>query len=278
MKKRLLALLRLPERPDPPPGAGAVLETFRAAPGFFYYSALAWIPKQAAALAGLLFSLSFFGSFDDQRVDILKAEGWDRFAERLGGVDIGIGSLHFELASIFLLFEILAIATWLGQLVFTGVSLRLAWEQRWYLVGERSLRIRHGLWSVREQTMTIVNIQNMIVRQGPLQRLFGISDLEVHTAGGGSAGSSGEDSKAQKDSFHVGRFRGIKDAATLRNKIRERLQVLKGLEEPGDETSPIDRDPRGTTVAGAPRPGDLAAAARALLVEARALRREALRG
>ena len=119
MKERLLALLRVPERPDPPPGAGEALETFRAAPGFFYYSALAWIPKQAAALAGLLFSLSFFGSFDNQRVDILKAEGWDWFAEKLGGADIGLGPLHFELGSIFLLFEIVAIAAWLVQLVFT---------------------------------------------------------------------------------------------------------------------------------------------------------------
>ncbi|MCH7666278.1 MAG: PH domain-containing protein [Acidobacteria bacterium] len=264
MKERLLALLRVPERPDPPPGAGEALETFRAAPAFFYYSILAWIPKQAAALAGLFFSLAFFGGLDNQRIDFMQAEGWDRFAAKLGAVEFGIGPLHFELTSIFLLFEVVAVATWLGQLVFTGVSLRLAWEQRWYLVGERSLRIRHGLWSVREQTMTIANIQNMVVRQGPLQRLFGISDLEVYTAGGGSAGGSGEDPRANKDSFHVGRFRGIRDAAALRNKIRERLQVVKASEDPGD-----------TSVAETKRPGDLAAAAQALLVEARALRREA---
>lgn len=264
MKERLLALLRVPERPDPPPGAGEALETFRAAPGFFYYSILAWIPKQAAALAGLLFSLVFFGSLDDSRLDFMQAEGWDRFAAKLGGVNVGIGPLHFELSSIFLLFEILAIATWLGQLVFTGVSLRLAWEQRWYLVGERSLRIRHGIWSVREQTMTIANIQNMVVLQGPLQRLFGISDLEVHTAGGGSADGSGENPRAQKESFHVGRFRGLDDASALRDKLRERLQMVKASEHPGD-----------TSIAETKRSGDLAAAAQALLVEARALRREA---
>ena len=62
MRERLLRLLRVPERPDAPPGAGDSLETFRAAPGYFRYTVLMWFPKQVAALSGLLFSLAFFGS------------------------------------------------------------------------------------------------------------------------------------------------------------------------------------------------------------------------
>lgn len=260
MRAWLLAFLRVPERPDPPPGAGDALETFRATKGFLHYSVLLWFPKQVAAAIGLYFSLAFFGGMTTG-FDFIPAEGWDRFTEKLAGADIGIAFLRFDLVNIILFFEGLAIATYVGQLVFTGLLLKLSWELRWYMVGERSLRIRHGLWSVREQTMTIANIQNMVVRQGPLQRFFGFSDLEVHTAGGG-AGSSGEDPTQQSDSFHVGRLRGLEDASALRDKIRRRLQAVK--DEP-------EAEPAAEPAAAV----DLASAARGLLAEARALRRAA---
>lgn len=277
MRKRLLTILRVPERPDPPPGAGAELETFRAERGFFHYSVLMWFPKQVAAFAGLMFSLSFFGSLDNGRFDFMEAKGWDLFVEKLDEADIGFAWLRFELTDILTFFEALAIATWVSQLVFTGLLLKLSWELRWYMVGERSLRLRHGLWSVREQTMTIANIQNMIVRQGPIQRLFGISDLDVHTAGGGAAGSSGEDPTQQKDGFHVGRFRGIADASALRDKIRLRLQAVKKGEADGPGasagTEPEAGGPEGVGSGPGRGAGDLATAALALLGEARALRR-----
>jgi len=260
MKQRLLQLLRVPERPDPPPGAGDSLEMFRASPGYFRYSVLMWFPKQIAALSGLLFSLAFFGRLDNGRFDLIEADGWDRFARRLDETDIGIAFLRLDLSDILLFFEGLAVLAWVSQLLFTGLLLKLSWELRWYLVGEESLRIRHGLWSVREQTMTIANIQNMRVRQGPVQRFFGISDLEVQTAGGGGAGGGpGEDPTQGKDSFHIGRFRGLKDASALRDKIRKRLQAQKGAAR-------LDKAPASDV------PGDLQAAAEALLEEARALR------
>lgn len=265
MNRRLLTLLRVPERPDPPPGAGAEVETFRATPGFFRYSVLMWFPKQVAALAGLWLSLAFFGGIGGSDFDFVDAEGMDRFTEKLADADIGLAWLRFDLADIILFFEGLAIATFLGQLLFTGLLLKLSWELRWYMVGERSLRIRHGLWHVREQTMTIANIQNIVVRQGPLQRFFGFSDLEVHTAGGGAAGSSGKDPTQQKASFHVGRLRGVEDASALRDKIHKRLQAVKA----GEEAPPSAGEPDATSES---LPGDLASAARSLLDEARALR------
>ena len=41
---------------------------------------------------------------------------------------------------------------------------------------------------VLETTITFENIQNVTVQQGPLQRLFGIADVRVDTAGGGGGG------------------------------------------------------------------------------------------
>ena len=170
--------------------------------------------------------------------------------------------LRLDLPDIILFFEALAIATFVAQLVFTGLLLKLSWELRWYMVGERSLRIRHGLWKVREQTMTIANIQNMIVRQGPVMRAFGFSDLEVHTAGGGSGLSSGEDPTQAKDSFHVGRLRGLHDASALRDKIRARLQAVHGA---GVDAADVETATAALEAAADAEgaPADLASAARA---------------
>ena len=49
---------------------------------------------------------------------------------------------------------------------------------------ERALRARHGLWTIREVTITYENVQNVEVAQGPLMRLFGIWKLDIMTAGG----------------------------------------------------------------------------------------------
>ncbi|MFQ5528263.1 MAG: PH domain-containing protein [Thermoanaerobaculia bacterium] len=261
MRERLLRFLRVPERPEPPPGAGDELETFRATRGFFHYSILMWFPKQIAAFTGLLFSLSFFGAMGGSDWDFIDAAAWDRVMDKIGEADIGLAWLRFDLTNIILFFEALAIGAFAAQLIFTGLFLKLSWELRWYMVGERSLRLRHGLWKVREQTMSVANIQNMIVRQGPLMRFFGFSDLEVHTAGGGSGGSSNEDPTQQKDSFHVGRFRGLENASVLRDKIRARIQVVQSGKREPMAVDTVDE------------PGDLAGAAQELLGEARALRR-----
>ncbi|MDH3744321.1 MAG: PH domain-containing protein [Acidobacteriota bacterium] len=264
LRQRLLTFLRVSERPDPPPGAGPFLETFRASRRYLYYCVLTWIPKQIAAFFGLLFSLAFFGFIDQPFV---KMAGLDRFFELVERIRFPFGHLNIELNSLFVFFEALAIVTWAAQLLFTGLLLKLSWELRWYMVGETSLRIRRGLWSLREQTMTLANIQNMIVRQGPVQRMFGIADLEVHTAGGGARSDPEEgDSSGAKHSLHIGHLRGLEDAPGLRDKIRARLLELAGDglgdgREPRDEPSPVS----------ATR-GDLLEAARALEKEARLLR------
>ncbi len=246
MRERILALLAISERPEPPPGSGEALRTFRASRRFLHYSVLAWFPKQLAALIGLLFSLAFFGAFDQP---FLRAEGWERFIERLGDVEVTV--IPIELPSVFLYVEMFAVVAFVGQLVFTGALLKLSWELRWYMVGDRALRIREGLWFLREQTMTIANIQTMIVRQGPVQRLFGISDLEIHTAGGGAgAGSEGE-SESKKSGLHVGRLRGLEDAAALRDEIHARLVRHRGAGlGDADDAEPVTARPGLDEVAG----------------------------
>ena len=267
LRRRLLDLLAVADHPEPPPGPTDSVATFRAARAYFWYTVLGWFPKQAFALFGLLASLAFFGNLDR---GLVEAEGLESILGLLDRMRIGFGGLSLRPSSLLDLIEGFAIVAYLVQLVGSAAFLKLGWELRWYMVGDEALRIREGVWSVRERTMTIANIQNMSVRQGPVQRLMGIADLEVRTAGGG-AGSGQGDPHAKDDakSFHVGRFRGLEAQAArrLRDSLRQRLRRHRGsgLGDPDDvdDLAPVPV-PEETTLLGA---------ARSLRDEAAALRR-----
>ncbi len=121
-----------------------------------------------------------------------------------------------------------------AYLVFLPISYqlqRLNYELRWYIVTDRSLRIRSGIWSVEEITMTFANIQDLRISAGPLQGWLGLADLNVSSAGGGAAKAKG----THADSGHTAKFAGIENAAATRDLIVERLKHYRdaGL---GDRT------------------------------------------
>jgi uncharacterized membrane protein YdbT with pleckstrin-like domain len=137
------------------------------------------------------------------------------------------------------------------QALFTFFAQRLDYRLRWYTVTDRSLRIRTGLWSVVETTMTFANIQDLRITAGPLQGALGLADLEVSSAGGSVSKEPGASPTL------LARFAGIDNAETLRDLLLERLKHYhdSGL---GDRpaTAPLTTE----------------AAARQLLAETRALR------
>jgi membrane protein YdbS with pleckstrin-like domain len=118
--------------------------------------------------------------------------------------------------------------------VVVYLAVHLRFDTTWYVISDRSLRIRRGIWTIRETTLTFENIQNVTVRQGPLQRYFGIANLLVETAGGGPSGLDAHGAKTT--SGHCGVIEGIADAQRIRELIMNRLRtsVTAGL---GDETS-----------------------------------------
>ncbi len=236
--------LKLPPQPDPPLGAPDSLRVFRAAPGFLRYRLLAWGWKQASAVVGLVSGIFFLRFGLEQMDNLPRILRWLPLAWLEG-------------------FEYLAIVGFLLQLPVSFLLVALDYRYRWYLTTDRSLRIREGLWKVQERTMTFSNIQNVEIRQGPLQRLFGIADLRVQTAGGGGKEGDG-DSESSGDDLHVGHFRGVANAAEIRDAILAQLRRLRdsGLGDP-DEAQDADADE-------APPPPVLEAA-RTLLREARTL-------
>ena len=166
---------------------------------------------------------------------------------------------------IFLLevFEVGGILLFLAQIPVTFTAVHLGFELHWYIVTDRSLRIRTGLLSLQESTMSFANLQQVEVQQGPLQRLLGLADVRVQSAGGGG------DGKHDDDSLHTGVFQGVENANEIRDLILERLRQFRatGLGDPDEAASHTASTPDFRATAG----GALAAA-QELLAEARALR------
>jgi membrane protein YdbS with pleckstrin-like domain len=102
--------------------------------------------------------------------------------------------------------------------VVAYVGIHLRYDTTWYVLTDRSLRIRRGILSIHETTISFENVQNVEVRQGPLQRYFGIADVLVTTAGGGVA-SHGKHGQTSSLGAHVGLLQGLDDADAVRNQI-----------------------------------------------------------
>ena len=105
--------------------------------------------------------------------------------------------------------------------------IRLDYDMRYYIVTDRSLRIRQGALTIQESTYTFANVQNLTIRQGPLERVFGISNLHVETAGGAAAQSSGEEPGGV---HHHGVLAGIDNAPEVRDRI---LALLRDYRDAG---------------------------------------------
>ncbi len=128
--------------------------------------------------------------------------------------------------------EAVGLVVFVVQFFWSLGALWLDYTQRWYMVTDRSLRLRWGIVKIQETTMSFANLQQVTVKQGPLQRLLKLADVEVRSAGGGSGGSEME----QKDQMHRSVFHAVENAAEVRDLILERLKRFRqaGLGEPDD--------------------------------------------
>ena len=132
--------------------------------------------------------------------------------------------------------EAFAIAVWLVQLPITFAIIRLDYQLRWYVVTDRAARLREGVLTLTEMTFTLVNVQDIRIQQGPLQRLLGLADVELRTAGGSDAGGEGGHGSAPSRNLHLARFRGVDNADAIRDLVLERMKRARdaGLGDPDD--------------------------------------------
>jgi len=300
LRSRLLSLLRIPREPEPPVGAAGSARIFRAGRNYIKILLVRWGFAQVGAFIGLLVSLYFVSQLYQQ---IEFARNAPRPASRPAVITPAViqppaaitpwsapatppaesakpaprknrsspDNLIRFLAEripawalvLLVAAEIIGVVLFLIQFVATFVAVRLGYDQHWYIVTDRSLRIRTGLLRVQESTMSFANLQQVDVSQGPLQRLLGLADVRVQSAGGGGH-SSEEATGGAADSLHTGVFHGVANASEIRDLILDRLRRFRqsGLGDPDDQS--------GENVE--PPPDDAIAAARELVNEARALR------
>ncbi|MBL8762671.1 MAG: PH domain-containing protein [Phycisphaerae bacterium] len=112
------------------------------------------------------------------------------------------------------------------------IAVHLRYDTTWYVMTDRSLRIRAGIWTVEEVTITFENIQSVEISSGPLQRFFGIADVVVTTAGGGAGGGTGahgeEGRHRHRAIGHRGVLTGLDCAADIRDLILSRAAASAG--------------------------------------------------
>lgn len=226
-----LRLLRVPSTPEPPPGSPP--RVFRAAPNYFKLRLIRWALTQLLAVGGLLWAIYFVNWLADT-------------------------STPRPVVWLLQLGEVFGWIIFISELLLGWMFVRLDFEMRWYMLSDRAIRIREGIATVREKTVALANVQNIAIRQGPLQRLLGIADVEVKTAGGGGKSSEMETKKGSEP-MHVAWFRGVDNAEEIRDLVREgvRVQRTAGLGDPDEQEA---------------APDDANSAAAELLREARALR------
>lgn len=291
LRQFLLRVLRVPPEPQPPIGAPGSIRIFRAGRNYYKLCLLRWGVTQVGAIFGIAFSLWFFSGVEAKfeaaaagqptptagapvtnaapaatapapdspavkraRRDRMRDERARQFMQQWGPwIFPGLRLLEYG-----------AIALFLVQMPVTLAATRLEFEQHWYIVTDRSLRIRTGIFQLTESTMSFANLQQVEVKQGPLQRILGLADVRVQSAGGGGS----VDEKHQHDSLHTGVFHSVENATEIRDLILERLRQFRqaGLGDP-DDPHHLDIP----TEAHASH-GDALAAAQELLAEAKALR------
>lgn len=248
----VLRVLKVPHEPHPPAGSPGSLKVFRAGRASYQLRLALWALRQVGVLIAFVLGLIFL-------------HGWvldpPRFLEKVG--PFAFFAQHPEIVQRYRIdlwilgLEIAGLTLALLQIPFTYAMVRMDYEYRWYLVTDRSLRIRTGLTRVRETTFSFANIQQIVVNQGPLQRILGLADVVVTTAGGGGTPAVGPEHahKGMPEPMHRGVFHNVDNAAEIRDLIVERLRRLKsaGLGDPDDpDSTPHPADPAPATAAPAP--------------------------
>lgn len=198
VKRLILPILRVEEtKPELLPGhEGEILQIIRACPAYLQYRLFFW------KLYAILWATAV--------------------------VFLSAALLAIDTRFILFIVPLLIFAIFKAAIFY--VATRLDYEMRWYVITEKSLLVRQGAWVVREICLTYSNAQNVQVTQGPLQRLFGFSNVEVDTAGGGIKG--GEEG-AQ---MHRAVLRGLSNPSEVRDSILTLLRRHRsaGLGDPDD--------------------------------------------
>lgn len=203
--RRLSTAFKVPEHPPALPGGGGPTRSFHPSPGYLRY-------------------LKFYFWVAAVAIDVLIGAAWLAafLASPLVGVVLAAPALFLAVVP-----DIVAY-----------VAIHLRYDTMWYVMNDRSLRCRRGIWTILEHTITFENVQDVHIVRGPVQYFFGIWTIVVETAGA----AEGEDNV-----FAVGNkaiMQGIDNPSEIRELIMERVRRSRGagLGEDPREEMPLGHD------------------------------------
>lgn len=103
--------------------------------------------------------------------------------------------LFLLVIGLYLVVDWLGWPSWLTPLTFIVAILyipivflvpKLRWKYFRYEASAKEIYIQSGFLLISKTLIPMVRVQHVNTRQGPLLRRYGLSELEIHTAGGGS--------------------------------------------------------------------------------------------
>ncbi len=242
-------LMRLSFNPPPPVAGARVMQVLQPGKRAHQLHLLRWAAAQASTLLGLL--VVFFAA------DLIRLWSWLSFLEYFTAWNFDVTTFlpaEWRLVGV--------AATVGGFLLQLPLSLAGLWAERratWYVISDQGVQLRHGLWTTHETSLRYANLQQVVLHQRPLQRLLGLADLVITTAGARQNSDDDEDEKTRRPGVLADL--DLAAAHRLRDEIRSRLP---GTDAPRPPAAPA-------------RPLALTAAQQAL-AEARALRQAVTNG
>jgi len=199
IKNLVVKLLKVPPEPENPMGDAKCIKVFRPSIRYFKYTIALLMLRSAG---GFTVAIGIYL--------------WILFSDKAHSSQVSVMIVN--------VLALLAAVILIIKFIVSLMILRLDYEMRWYKVSDRALRIREGIVRVKELTMAFANIQNLSISQGPIQRLLNIADLKVECAGGGvKIDNQGN----TRDDNHIAFFKGIDNAAEIKELLVERLRKFR---------------------------------------------------
>lgn len=228
--------LEIPQEPLDPKGE-AVIRAFKPAPRYAGYRLVRWVFTQLGVFIPFALFLvplevhHFFEQFGMNWIQYLDYNS--QWQEKIPG------PMQSPV-------KIILLGGYIAQLMFSFVATFLSAKSQAYLLSDRSLRIRRGLWIYKEITLSLKNIQKVKISQNILERLWGIGTVEVRTAGGGAVSKKDE---KNNDKSHAGELVGMLDPFDMRELVNSAIEnassaaATANASHPGDESLPEKPSP-----------------------------------
>lgn len=109
--------------------------------------------------------------------------------------------------------------------VVAYLAIHLSYDTTWYVITDRSMRLRSGVWTMHEMTLTFENVQNVEIHQGPVGAALRYRDF---AGGDGGRGRGAHAARAgERGGSNVGMLVGLENAAEVREWVMSRVRASR---------------------------------------------------